>query len=221
MDGEHAFLKVVRRGDAEAVRSMLRGNPQLAASVDERGVAVICLAAYQGRMDLVRMIGEALAVRDVFALVLLGEVQELRALVARDPEAVRRRTQDGFTALHFAAFFAQPEAMAVLLAAGADANAVADNAMRVRPLHSALAQRDGESATRMVRLLLGAGADVEGRQAGGFRPLHNAAAAGHLEAVRLLLQTGADKDSRGDDGRRAYDFAVERHQEEVTAILRP
>ena len=51
------------------------------------------------------------------------------------------RTADGFTPLQLAAYFGAPGAAADLIAAGADVDAVADNPMRIQPLHAAAAGR--------------------------------------------------------------------------------
>ena len=77
----------------------------------------------------------------------------------------------------------------------------------IRALHIAVMARDVE----MARLLLEAGADVNGRsEEGGFTPLHSAAQNGNAELVRLLLDHGADRSARTDDGQTPADIAGER-----------
>ena len=44
----------------------------------------------------------------------------------------------------------------------------------------------------MVRMLLGAGADVNHANSHGETPLREAAASGHTEIIRMLLEHGAD-----------------------------
>lgn len=46
------------------------------------------------------------------------------------------------------------------------------------------------SSAEVVRQLVGAGADVNGRALGAFTPLHVAAEGGKLELVEALLQVG-------------------------------
>jgi Ankyrin repeats (3 copies) len=65
------------------------------------------------------------------------------------------------------------------------------------PLHEAAACEDD----RMVRLLVGHGADVNYRDAKGATVLHDAALCGNHLAVKFLLDANADVEARDDDGR--------------------
>ena len=118
----------------------------------------------------------------------LGVAERVRELLGSDPSLATRRSSDGFTPLHYAAFFGTPEVAAVLLEHGADPGAVAENEMRVQPLHSAAAV----SATETARLLLDAGADPNARQEGGFRPIDAAVQSGNDELYDLLVERGAE-----------------------------
>jgi ankyrin repeat protein len=79
----------------------------------------------------------------------------------------------------------------VLLDAGADPSAVAENPMRVQPLHSAASARNLDGA----RLLLAAGADPNAGQQGGFLPLDAAVQNGD-EAMQELLRAHGARSSR-------------------------
>ncbi len=120
-----------------------------------------------------------------------------------------------------AAFFGHPETLEALLDLGADPRAAARNPTRVTPLHSAAANRDAAAALAMARRLLAAGAEVSAAQAGGFTPLHQAAAAGAEELVRLLLEHGAAAGAESDQGKLPRDLAVERGQEHLLPLLTP
>ncbi len=103
----------------------------------------------------------------------------------------RHRTDwsdDGFTALHYAGFFGTPDAVAALIAAGADLDVASRNDMGVRPINSAAA---GPHAVESVRLLLAAGADVDGRQASGHTALDEAVIRNDDELAALLRAHGA------------------------------
>ena len=59
------------------------------------------------------------------------------------------------------------------------------------------------------RLLLNRGADVNGREVGGWTPLHLAALFGHLEFLRLLLDHGANphvRDNRDETPSEVVDY---------------
>ena len=125
---------------------------------------------------------------DIHEAASLGRADRIRELLASDEALVSARSGDGFTPLHYAAFFGTAEVAAALLEHGADPAAVAENDMRVQPLHSAAAVDANETA----RLLLDAGADPNARQEGGFRPIDAAFHNGNEELYDLLAERGAE-----------------------------
>ena len=141
---------------------------------------------------------------DVFEAAALGRVDRLGELLGANPELAQAWSPDRATALHFAAFFRQPEATRLLVERGADLEAVSPTFGDVTPLHSACASGERESA----RVLLEAGADPNVRQQGGFTPLHAAAQNGDEELARMLLARGADPEAATDDGRIARDLGL-------------
>jgi ankyrin repeat protein len=150
-------------------------------------MSAIMEALYRGdRARAAQLAGEAEL--DVHEASSLGRVERLRELLGSDPSLATSRSDDGFTPLHYAAFFGTAEAAAALLEHGADPAAVAENEMRVQPLHSAAAVDANETA----RLLLDAGADPNARQQGGFRPIDAAVQNGNDELYALLVERGAE-----------------------------
>jgi len=140
--------------------------------------------------------------------------ERVHELVGWDPRAVLSRSEDGFTALHLAAYFGHPATVRVLLEEDADVEDVAENPTQVRALHSGVAGRSIE----VVEALLDAGAELEARQQNGFTPLMGAAAGGVTEIVERLLAAGAEVNARNDAGKNALDFAREHghaHLEEM------
>lgn len=127
---------------------------------------------------------------DVFEAAAFGLTPRLRELVEADPDLVRRRAADDFTPLHLAAFFGRPDAVALLLGAGAEVEAEASNSFltRVRPLHSAAAGGHLECC----RLLVAAGAEVNAEQGSGGTPLAAARANGDAALVALFVDAGAE-----------------------------
>jgi uncharacterized protein len=208
-------IDAIKSGDETRVREVLEDQPELADERDENGVSALMLAHYYGvpAADVIR--SARATPLDVFEAATVGDLDRLRALLDEEPELVRARSVDDGTALHFAAFFNQPEAAKLLIDGGADIEAVASTFGNVRPLHSAVAA----SNTTTVLDLLEAGADPNARQQGGFTPLHGAAQNGDREAVDALLAKGADPAATSDEGKRAADFSAEKGHDELAALL--
>jgi uncharacterized protein len=180
-------------------------------------VSELMQALYQGDRERTdRLLAERTEL-DVFEAAAFGRIERLQELLDDDPELAAALAPDGFTALHFAAFFGQPEAARLLLERGADAGFTARNDMRVQPLHSAAAV----DQTEIARMLLDAGADPNETQEGGFVPLHAAAQNGNAELVELLLAHGADRGLATGDGRTSAQIAREAGHEQLTAELLP
>lgn len=214
-DPGRRLLEAIVAGDAGLVEAILAAHPAAAAVRSDEGVSALMLAHYHGRRELAPAIRAALPALDVHEAATVGAVDRLRALLDAAPELVRDRSADGFTALHFAAFFGDAPAAAVLLDRGADPAAVAENPLRVTPLHSAAAARN----LAVARLLLEHGADPEARENGGYRPLHTVADNGEDALVDLLLSFGADPTAAADDGRTPADVAREKGHDRLAARL--
>jgi ankyrin repeat protein len=210
------LIAAVIAGEADRVVEIVADDPALASSRDADGVSALMLSRYRSN----RAVTDALIATDpdldVHEAAALGYLDRLRERLEDDPGAATSLSADGYTALHFAAFFAKPEAARTLLEAGAPVDTVAANEMRVQPLHSAAAGRQVD----ICRLLLAAGAEVDARQAGGFTPLHEAARNGDPEMVELFLSAGADPGAATDDGRTAADLAEESAHPDVARRIR-
>jgi uncharacterized protein len=210
------LIAAVKAGETERVAALVGDDPALASSRDADGVSALMLSRYRANRAITDALIAADPDLDVYEAAALGYLDRLRERLEDDPMAVSSLSADGYTALHFAAFFAKPEAARTLLEAGAPVDTVAANEMRVQPLHSAAAGRQVE----ICRLLLAAGAEVDARQAGGFTPLHEAALNGDPEMVELFLSAGANPTAATDDGRTAADIAEAAMHPDVARRLR-
>lgn len=172
--------------------------------------SALMLALYRAQFHVAEAIADRRQALTLFEAAAMGNVAQL----AGDVTAL---SEDGFTPLHLACFFGREQAVRHLLAAGADPDAVARNPMRVRPLHSAAANR----SVAICRLLLDAGADPDAQQERGFTALHAAAMHGLEPMVELLLAHGASPAIAADDGKTAAAFATEGGYPDLARRLAP
>ena len=198
-----SVFTLIAAGDAAGVQALLAANPALAAAPNDQGITPVLWALYHGKRDLATLLAAAhpLGLLEAAAM---GDAARVQEALGERPDGVNTRSGDGFTALHYTAFFGAPAAVAeLLLQAGADPNAVAGNPTLLQPLHSAAAARNLEVA----RLLVAAGAAVNARQQRGFTPLMAAAQNGDSALADLLTAAGADLARASDDGKTAADYA--------------
>ena len=216
MGSTEGFFAAIEAGAVDDVRSLVAADPALASARDEHGVSAVMRARYRfdhALLDAVLAGGPAL---DVFEAASLGDVDRLGELLDADPASATAYSADGFTALHFPAFFGGVECARVLLARGADVDAHGRGWMTGTPLNSAAAGRHADVA----RLLLDGGADPDARQGSGWTPLHSAAHNGDGGMVALLLAHGADPAATNDDGATVLSMAEEGGNEDVIARVR-
>lgn len=175
---------------------ILATDPQASNARNGNGVPAVLLALYHRRRNLAAMLVEAGAGVDGFTAAALGDTARLAALLDADPALLSARTPDGWSALHLAAFFAQPRCIRLLLDRGADPLVRSANAMANLPLHAAAAARQAG----IVAMLLDAGTPPDARLAGGYTALHSAARNGDLATLDLLRARGGSMDLASDDG---------------------
>ena len=159
-----ALLDATRRGDVEAVRTLLTDGADPNEALGD-GLTALHVAAQEGRLEIARILIQAGA--DVAAKTRLG----------------------GYTPLHLASGAAHVALVRSLIEAGADP-AAATTTTGVTPLHLGAKALHGEE---VARVLLESGAPVDAREASaGQTPLIFAAAFGRAPSVRELLGRGAD-----------------------------
>ena len=213
------LLNAIDSDDEPAVAALLETWPELALTRDDDGVSAVLHALYRSRRAIAEQIAAVIGDLDVFDVAALARAPRVRALVAVEPELATARTADGFTALHYPAFFGgenAAEVAQVLIDAGADVNARSDNEFSVLPIHSAVAGGHDDVAA----VLIDAGADVNARQSNGWTPLHGAALNGSFASIERLLASGADPAATNDEGVTAADLAQNAGHDEVAARLR-
>ena len=213
--GFETCFELLQSGDADGLRRILQQDPAASEARDSTGVSVLMHSIYRGRRDLAELIANKKKALDVFEAAALGRLDRLKQCLRDDASAINSRSKDGFTALHFACFFGQPDAARLQIENGAAVDAVAANPTQVMPLHSAASSRNLEAA----RLLLERGAPVNARQQAGWVPIHAAAQNGDRPMVDLLLKHGADPKLANDQGKTSAMVAREKGHAEIATLL--
>lgn len=132
---------------------------------------------------------------DIHELARKGDVDGVKALIAKDPQLVNAKDKDGRTPLHWACRGVHLDVVKLLVEKGADVNAEDNN--KIVPLHS-LATRNNAPA---IAVLLDNGAEVDHEDYGRNTALHYAAMNDATDAVEILLVAGADIENIEDYGR--------------------
>jgi uncharacterized protein len=210
------FLNLIRNGQTAEVAAAAEEDPSLVACRDAQGVSAFLWSIYNQQPLIRDYLLSHLPELDVFEACALGDCSRLEQLLQQDAMLVHASSADGWGPLHLAAAFGGSPATALLLAHGAHVHRFSRNPMRNQPLHACIALgRDPET----VRILIEQGADVNMAQAGGYTPLHQAAAAGLVEVTRILLEAGAKPDMRCDQGKTPAEYARERNHSDVLQQL--
>ena len=203
---QEELFKAIETGDLKAVQSIVETDPDALRATNSEGITPIVYAAYWGQPEIRDWLLSVAPSLAFWEAATTGRRSRMQELIRDEPIQLHAFSPDGFTALHLAAFFGQPEMVRVLIEAGADVSAWTTNALANQPLHAAVA---GPVHTRLpiARLLVEAGAPVNERQSGGFTPLMAAAQNGDEELADFLLSHDADPSAKDDQGRSSADLA--------------
>lgn len=182
-----AFVAAIKSGNAAEALQLFAADSSLADAHDTTGVTALMWAVYMGQAPLVEEMRQQRDLLDIFEASAVGDLSRVDELLTDDAIIVNATSPDGFTPLHLACYFNEPEIVELLLGKGADVHAVAKNPTLVQPLHSAVA---GQNVTA-VRLLLAHGADPNAQQQNGYRPLDAALEDKNVAIEEMLRVAGA------------------------------
>ena len=197
------LVDAAKKGDREAVRSLLKQHVDVNASQPD-GSTAISWAAYRDNLEMADLLFSAgakvnVANEDSSETPLLlacangsaGMVGKLLKAGANPNTA----TWAGETPLMQCAHTGSLDAVKALLAGGADVNAK-DH----REGDTALMWAVAKDHTSIARVLLEHKADVHARTSGGFTPLLFAAQQGDADSAQMILNAGADINQATPDG---------------------
>ncbi len=178
---------LIKAGDRAAIEQMLIMFPELPAEHDADGISLTLLAMYHRQTEIADLLANAHPGPGWFEAAALGLVERVEEMLHNKPERLDSKAADGFTALHLAAYFGQEPVARLLIAAGADVDAVSENPAQLRPLHAAAASR----SVGIAEALLEAGAEVGAQQASGHTAIDAARQNQDQAMVDLLGRRGA------------------------------
>src|SRR6476661_6191366 len=98
------LFAAIEAGDVDRVRASLDADPSLAMARDREGVSALLRAQYRRDRALVEAVKARVASLDWYEAATFGDLDRLAVLLAADTDLTQRRSGDGFTALHLAAF---------------------------------------------------------------------------------------------------------------------
>lgn len=178
-EGCTALYAILRQGSLEELEQILSYKPNIFAQNKHGDTAFHYAIAINSPIGLLRM--------------LLDHARELAPIssqVAGKLSVLELRNKFGFLPFHVACEKENREAVQLLL----DMSYVPDVSVRVKktrrsPLH--FVARWWEPSIPILLDLIGRGADVNAVDVGKRTPLMEAAAAGHLQVLKLLVESGA------------------------------
>jgi uncharacterized protein len=167
-------------------------------------------------LTLLTVVGAAAANEDLRLVdaVKNQDSQQVRALLGQRAD-VNVRSEDGSTALLWAAHWNDVQTAELLIRAGADANVAND--FRMTPLSQACTN----ASSALVDLLLKAGANPNTPIATGETPIMTCARTGNVDAVRMLFVHGADVNGKEPTQNQtaAMWAAAERHTQVLRTLI--
>ncbi len=210
------FFNSIKSGKLAKVAQLVESDPGLLTATAKSGATGILFALYGGHQDIAKFLAAKKLNLDIYEASSLGDVEQVKQLIKRDPEKVKSYSAEGFPALGLAAFLGQEDTVKYLLENGADVNAMAKNPTGYTALTGAVSMGWKEIAG----LLLRKGANVNHQYEEGFTALMEASASGNVEMTRLLLTHGADVNTKTKENKTALSYALEKGHQDIVALLK-
>lgn len=213
----HDFIEAIKAGHIDQVSHALDQDAALVNAKADNGLSTVLVAAYYNEPNIAQLLVQRGAAVTIFEAATVGALDRVKAWLTKQPNLLNAYAPDGFQPIGLAAFFGHTDIVEYLIEQGAEIDAPSQNNMRVRPLHSAVANKRVD----IVKLLIDHGADVNSTQADDFTPLHEAAQNGLLDVAQWLIERGAHVNPRlSSNNKTPLTLAIEYHHADVAELLR-
>lgn len=209
------LVLAIQNRDLAAAKAALERDAAQATAALPGGISPLLFALYNGARDIAGLL-KGFRAPDMFEASAINDPRRVAELAVADAGLLQAYSPDGWTPLHLAAFFGARESAFVLLGLGAPLDAISRNPMVNTPMHAAIAGAAGES---LAPLLVSFGANVNHVGGSGVMALHLAASRGFEALCKLLLNRGAERLAKTEEGKTAADIARERGHLPTAAML--
>jgi ankyrin repeat protein len=187
-----ALHYAVHIGHKEIAELLIASGADINAKNKNGGIPIM-LAALSNRNDIVEMLIAKGAEKTIYVAAAQGDVEAVKALLKKDPNLVNApASNDGMSALHWAAFMDRLDVVKALIENGANVN-ICSTPYDVTPLFWAVRKDHLDAA----KLLIEKGADVKIKMKNGGTILHSP---GTFETAKLLIDNGADVNAKDNNG---------------------
>lgn len=210
------FFKSIKSGELAKVTQLVESDPGLLTATAKSGATGILFALYGGHQDIAKFLAAKKRTLDLYEASSLGDLEQVKQIVKRNPETVKSFSAEGFPALGLASYLGQAGVVKFLLDNGADVNAVAKNSTGFTPLTGAVSTGRKEVAELLVKK----GANVNHQYEEGFTPLMEASASGNVDMTKLLLGHGANVNAKTKEKKTALSYALEKEHQDIVALLK-
>ncbi|XP_043466720.1 putative ankyrin repeat protein RF_0381 [Leptopilina heterotoma] len=228
--GETSLYLAAKKGNVEMCQMLVNKGADVNIVKDNSGTP-LHIAARKGRKEVVEFLlenGAKTNAIDTFRhtplhFAAMGGSSDIVKIILKFNDKIKSRhvvdvyinavTNDGLTALYFAAKKGNVEMCQILVNKGADVNM--GHRRFGTPLH--IAARKGRE--EIVKLLLENGGKINALDIETHRPLHSAAIGGSSDIVKIILKFGSKINSRDENGRTALFYASDYGNVEVVKIL--
>ncbi|XP_046342697.2 E3 ubiquitin-protein ligase MIB2-like isoform X1 [Haliotis rufescens] len=184
------LFKAILTGDKEAVKAIVKANPQKATELIKE-LTPLMIAAHEGQVDIVRVLLDSGVDMEVkgkkgvtaIATAIIGGKELVAQLLIERGANIHVTLNDGQTTLHLAVHKNLSRTLKLLIQKGVDVNSV-DGSMDT-PLHDAIEVKSNDC----IEVLLGSrNIDLRLCNKRNFNHLHLACLRGNVFAVEKLLE---------------------------------